>query len=65
MILTTKSFVNFKRWFKIIVAWKNVSRSLQLIQMYFEQMYQFILVVNPFMPSGNKRLNTIKQICSF
>ena len=65
MILTTKSFVNFKGWVKIIVAWQNVSRSLQLIQRYFELTYQFILVLNPFMPSGTKRLNILKQICIF
>ena len=65
MILTINSFVDFKRWVKIIAAWKNVSRSLQLIQRYFELTYEYILVVNPFMSSGNKRLNTLKQICSF
>ena len=35
IILTTKSFINFKRWVKIIVAWKNVSRSLQLTQRFW------------------------------
>ena len=47
MIWTTKSFVNFKRWLKIIVAWKNVYRSLQLIKRCFELTYQFMLVVHP------------------
>ena len=28
-------------------------------------MYQFVLVFNPLMLSGNKRLNILKQICSF
>ena len=28
-------------------------------------MYQFVLVLNPFMLSGNKRLNILKQIFSF
>ena len=65
MILSTKSFANFKKGVKIIAAWKNASRSLQLIQRYFELTYQFILVVNPFMPRANKRLNILKQICSF
>ena len=65
MILSTNSFVNFKRWVKIIVAWKNISRSLQLIQRYFELMYQFALVFNPFMLSGNERLNILKLICGF
>ena len=27
--------------------------------------YQFVLVYNPFNPSGNKRLNILKQICCF
>ena len=27
-------------------------------------MYQFVLVFNPFMPSGNKRLNIFEQIYS-
>ena len=65
MILMTNSFANFKGWVKIIVAWKIVSRALQPIQKYFEIMCQFVLVFNPFRPSGNKRLNILKQICSF
>ena len=30
----------------------------------FELIYQFVLVFNPFMVSGNEKLNLLKQICS-
>ena len=60
MILTTNSFVSQNH-----CSMKNVSRLLKLIQRYFELMYQFVLVFNPFIPSSDKRLSILKQICSF